>query len=658
MHDSASVRFTGTTMASGRFSQSTHLIPSPGEQGKPPKRFEPLIMRLPFVIGTPLLLFLLGAALEIATFLSGRNGNSGFRVPQNNVFNVFGDVSGQFLASFIPTLIIMPNAFAWRELDWNIRWYQPYIVLHKGNAKAEESLLLDYIALGPFLALFRAMAYKHRIVFWSSLTAVVTYAFQPLAGSIFQIRTGSQMDSTTVTSIQSVGLSPQADISDLNAFIAAAGYVDASVLFNLPDPPFVEGGWATAEVIFPSNPFLNGTLSVTTAGVKTNANCSNPSETPILTPVAGTATTLNLTSKSIEGCVANTTFDPSVATLQYGVEAVTSCTGKDIPSLEIQFRPVMFWFFNTKPDNTQEVKTIFCTPIVTVAEVEVFANLNDGSIVNVTQLGDFKLDNNVTGLGTTGKPAPVFNGVIFNDSSNPFIQARAVATRSVLSGAIFKAAQQLPNGPQSTFDRPTDFLDLTSTYYTRHLSTAAKSVYFVGQNTTLTANVVSLVPRLVIDPLPAHALAILLIFTGIVGVALHVLNRRQRKKLILATPPGSIASIVALTARSGFGELLLPYDDELTLEKKLDGIRFRLDRRTGAIVADDYESERMGMDRDDAMLSLLGKNPGDAISATEHSSSYLAYQAAGGNLAWERSWEPTTNSGPSTPLPSKTEYVP
>jgi hypothetical protein len=59
--------------------------------------------------------------------------------------------------------LIMPFAFAWRELDWNLRWYQvsipfssaawgvylslhqPYVVLQKGNAVAEESLLLDYV---------------------------------------------------------------------------------------------------------------------------------------------------------------------------------------------------------------------------------------------------------------------------------------------------------------------------------------------------------------------------------------------------------------------------------------------------------------------------------------------------------------------------------
>jgi len=44
--------------------------------------------------------------------------------------------------------------------------------------------------------------------------------------------------------MKSIGLST--DISNLDAFIAAAGYVDSSVILGLSDPPFVRKGWATA----------------------------------------------------------------------------------------------------------------------------------------------------------------------------------------------------------------------------------------------------------------------------------------------------------------------------------------------------------------------------------------------------------------------------
>jgi len=62
--------------------------------------------------------------------------------------------------------MILPDLIVWRELDWEIRnhevsWtsapspttcsspgrLQPYITLSKGNATAEESILLNYV--GP-----------------------------------------------------------------------------------------------------------------------------------------------------------------------------------------------------------------------------------------------------------------------------------------------------------------------------------------------------------------------------------------------------------------------------------------------------------------------------------------------------------------------------
>lgn len=91
---------------------------------------------------------------------------------------------------------------------------------------------------------------------------------------------------------------------------------------------------------------------------------------------------------------------------------------------------------------------------------------------------------------------------------------------------------------------------------------------------------------------------------------------------------------MALTARSGFGDLLLPSDDEKTLERKLNGLRFRMDRRTGAIVADDDSTERDFLGPDDAMLSLLGQGHQRDSAASAHSSTSLAYQAAAGYPPW------------------------
>ena len=130
------------------------------------------------------------------------------------------------------------------------------------------------------------------------------------------------------------------------------------------------------------------------------------------------------------------------------------------------------------------------------------------------------------------------------------------------------------------------------------------------------------------SPLPAHILAITLILTGLIGTFLQVIGRRRRNRLLLAAPIGNMASTIALTSRSGFGELLLPYDDELTLEKKLGGLRFQLDKRTGAIIAEEIGTEKRGSD-DDATSSLLLSGRRTLPSSTQPtSSSDLTYPTA------------------------------
>ncbi|KAJ7485219.1 hypothetical protein B0H11DRAFT_2018547 [Mycena galericulata] len=594
--------------SSKRYRESTHLIPTPGVDKNRPKRYDPVYLWLPVVIGTPLLMLMLGIALEVGIQLSSKNG--GFSVPVQNVFSV---VSTQFLLSFFPTLFVIPVGYMWRMLDWMLRWYQPYVTMSRGNATAEESVLLDYIPLGPVRSIFRALKYNHRVIFWSSLLATSTYIFQPLAGSIFQIQTRGQTSYSNAQSIRSLGLAP--DVLELNAFAAAAGFAQAAVFNGLTDPPFVEGGWSIAEFVFPTNTGLNGSMTVNTTGIQTNANCSNPTATPIVDLTLG-----NITSTSLSGCTQHIPFTPSVSTQQYGVEPAPCGSSA---GLDVTFQPVVFWFFQQNADQSTEARTVFCNPSIELFYVNAAADLSSGQLTNVTIVNDYVESNNITGSPLDGIP---YNAVIFDNNTNPFIQARATATKVGVPGAIFRSALQATNGLQSVFELPNGFLDLTRTFYTMHLAVAAKSVYFVNENATLSSVETSLVPRLWIDPFPAHILAFFLFITGFLGVFLHLINRRQRRSLFLAAPPGTVAAALALTARSGFGDLLLPYDDLFTMEKKLDGLRFRLDKRTGAILADDYEpiaDDTSFRGPDDAMMSLLGHNP-EAMQ----SSSQLAQEAA------------------------------
>lgn len=226
-------------------------------------------------------------------------------------------------------------------------------------------------------------------------------------------------------------------------------------------------------------------------------------------------------------------------------------------------------------------------------------NLGNGTLGDCTILQNFTEPNNVTGDPLNSQ---IFNGVVFDEPSNIYVAARAIAINSGLPGTVYKYAPQQPNGIQSVFDDPYGWLNATSKIYTQHLAVAAQANYFGQTNTTIPALLITDAPRLFVEALPAHLLSSLMFLIGIAGLIVHLLHARSRRKLWLTSPPGSIASIVSLTSRSGYGELLLPYDDESRMRSRLSGLKFHLDQRTGAIVAE----EGRGFDASGDKASLLG----------------------------------------------------
>jgi hypothetical protein len=87
---------------------------------------------------------------------------------------------------------------------------------------------------------------------------------------------------------------------------------------------------------------------------------------------------------------------------------------------------------------------------------------------------------------------------------------------------------------------------------------------------------------------------------------LRIVHGRQRRDVYLTCPPGSIGHSVALTANSGLGKSVSPFDDEDTLKMKYNGMKFRLDSRSGAVVIDDGTQYARGPD--EASIALLGTN--------------------------------------------------
>lgn len=156
-------------------------------------------------------------------------------------------------------------------------------------------------------------------------------------------------------------------------------------------------------------------MVVNTVGIQTTVNCALPSSHVLNTPAAGNYT---IQSTSAQGCSNTVTIDPSESEQQYGVASVSNCG----QATSINFQPVMFWFFHTDAYGRSEGRSVFCQPQIAIYNVKATANLNDGSLVNVTILSGYVPSNNVTGSPMNGQ---AFNGYdVSANGSAPYLLTR------------------------------------------------------------------------------------------------------------------------------------------------------------------------------------------------------------------------------------------
>ncbi|KAI0300667.1 hypothetical protein B0F90DRAFT_1629338 [Multifurca ochricompacta] len=594
------------------FRSSVGLIPTPGTVSKRHPTYEPIVLRFWVVTLGCALLGAIGIGLEVARKIS--DNNDGFHVPEKNVFSF---ASTQFLTSFFPSLIFVPLAYMVHGFDWAIRMWNPYLILSRGQASADETLLVDYPTNYHIQRTEVQTSVCYRVYIHDhGCTAIPT----PSGVHLFR-STAAEHPASTAQSIKDIGLSP--DIGDLTAFAASAGFACLlmnSIVFNgLGDPSFVLNGWAIAEFKFPTDSYLNGTMAINTTGIRTDTNCAIPNQVSVNSPSANVTT---VSATSVDGCSLELSFNPNDADQQYGVSAVPNC---GVNSTDVAFQPVFFWFWQQNPRRSAGV---FCQPHIQLFDVTARAFLNNGSLTNVSIIDNYPNANNVSGPPLNDIP---YNGhvqltflhtplrsetrlcrVVFGNSSNINIQSRANAIRSGIPNSIFRQAEQSPGGLDSVFQDQKAFVSYTTQIYTRHLSLATKSNYFVPTNNTVDAVLTQLVPRLYVEPLAAHLLAVLCMLAAAIVFGLHFWHFRERRDIYLAHPPGSIGSAVALTSHSGFGDLLMPYDNVATFSRALAPFRFSLDRRTGAIVVDDTAVAYGGeiptqVARDETMMTLIGK---------------------------------------------------
>lgn len=168
------------------------------------------------------------------------------------------------------------------------------------------------------------------------------------------------------------------------------------------------GGWTAAEFTvrahdrhffdqitqssykFPNDPGLNGSMTVNTVGIQTKVNCAVPSTFNLNASGTGNNT---IQSTSVQGCLGTVTFNPFSSEQQYGVVPATDCGS----ATSLNSSPVMFWFFHTNAQGEPEARSVFCQPTIGIFNIQATANLNNGSLANVTVLSEYTQPNNVTG---------------------------------------------------------------------------------------------------------------------------------------------------------------------------------------------------------------------------------------------------------------------
>ncbi|KAF8530066.1 hypothetical protein BU17DRAFT_78609 [Hysterangium stoloniferum] len=611
-------------------------------QGKRPRNKIPLSLRTWFVLTTIISMLVIGVGIEVALLLS--NKLHGFSTGDMTTETV------QWLSAFIPTLAIGPIVWVWKKVDRDFKKLQPYVNMSQRPTTAKESVLLNLEHGSLYDTTKMALKTGHYLIIASSALVVVNIFIHPMAGSFFLVRPGqTTIPSQNVRSISALGLDPS--YKDITSFVAAAGFAEAAAFHNLSDPPFIKGGWAVAQFKFPLDVTRNSTITATTPGVLTDPQCTSVPTT--LTRPSGTSNNSTLSASPGPECQVSQQIDTTAATSQYGVEALTNCTlnGQPVQN-ELSFAPSFFWFY-TVSRNGPASQAVVCAPTISAHQVKATVDGTTGLLVSVNATSDIQPStNNVTGGSLAGK---AFNGISFATSdfnlTDPFVLARALAVESGVPGAIFRFASDsnsVPGGLDAVFANATGFLGLTEKIYTQYLSIVALSNYFITANVPIEADLTLWPERLWINPRNAHSLAGLLISVAIIGGILHLIHRRQRKNLYLASQPGSVAHYMSILSeaqrasdRSQEPDVgnVGPFDDNKAMRKKLDGMRFMIDPHGGGVVAllpgetaprpakreRDRASKVSAYEMEDPRKSLLG-------SAAERSKTepYDPYHDAGG----------------------------
>ncbi|KAF9460651.1 hypothetical protein BDZ94DRAFT_888808 [Collybia nuda] len=547
--------------------------PSSVESSRLEKDWVPCALRSWFWVPLVLIMAATGIGLEVALYFSNKNqGWPSLEMENQSALNY----------TLPPVAIAAVLVTLWANTDLEIKRLQPYIDLIHGDSPPHRSLLLDYTRINNFLVWSNAASNKHYLVTVASLMVIISLMLQPLASALLSVRdTWVQEPDISLKSLQSIGLNNDTHYRDLTSFLTAAGYASASVLYNLADPPFVNGTYTIANFQLPMNSVTNGTVFANTTAIKSETNCRPVKVNRVQrTDVPGWINTA-----SLDGCSSTWLVDKSVPTL-FGTNTPT-CNPEQLP----EYGPVIFWFFDYEPEIM--ASATFCYPSITLWDVNVSIDLASGNVTDVKEIRPFTSQSNFSSYAgnITGTPlnGRAYNGIYLNfTQDNEFISGRRNATRLQLPAAVYHSAQMSEGGTVGSYHADT-FFQWTNQVYTMYLSLVARAVYFLDVEEPLTVQLKTFKKRVWLSDTAVHLLSGVILLLASLGTIVHLLHRLDRRGLRLRHEPGTIASAVSIGAQTGMGALLSGMQDSRDISQALEGKKFRIHPETMKIVMEGEE---------------------------------------------------------------------
>ncbi|KAI0646463.1 hypothetical protein C8Q79DRAFT_671695 [Trametes meyenii] len=477
------------------------------------------------------------------------------------------------LLTIISTLLATPAIM----MDTEVRKLQPLInLLGRDPAHADRTLLLNCGQQNVFLTFARSLFWENLYVMATTACVIVTFAFQPLAGTLISVQDiwwiGSHV---SVNSLAKIGLARVEDFLDMTEFQAASSFASADVMYNVSSPPFISNGYTVAEFELPDSG-VNDTVYANRSAVLSQASCAVPDSLAMVR--VESSPTLWHNTVLFGQCSYTWTVD-SNATYLYGVApaAFTDCR-QDFASVPLQYRPVFFWFFTYKPDPIAAL--VLCTPHASGQPVSVALDLATGATA-VTPLQNSPSDADTANVG-----AFAYNGVFFDETIlDQTALARLQAIQQQLPGAVFEAARTRNPTLLREFSAR-GFRDLAQDVYSTYLSLVAKIVYFVEDDETIAVRVGSECKRFFVVGTVAHLLAAA--FTVIAACTFGLAYGLRRTLPVLPIPPrlGTLGAAIWLTAQT---DIALSLGDDAVdarhFAERLSGHRYFLDRESGRIMS-------------------------------------------------------------------------